>query len=141
MPDLPLLRAYLDSHVLFSASLSAHSDFLELWRLRGITLITSPYSIHEIARNIRFPGQRERFESLLAQTETVSDADVRFVPAYAAVVAKDQPILAAAIAASVDFLVTGDKNHFGHLYGTAVSGVTVLSPANFLLRHGDRRMR
>jgi predicted nucleic acid-binding protein len=53
-------------------------------------------------------------------------------------VEKDRPILAAAIAASVDYLITGDKSHFGHLYGTRVSGVYVISPADFLGQYEDR---
>ena len=53
-------------------------------------------------------------------------------------VEKDRPILAAAIAASADYLVTGDKSHFGHLYGTRVSGVCVFTPADFLALHEDR---
>ncbi len=39
---------------------------------------------------------------------------------------KDKPILAAAIAAGCAYLLTGDKRDFGHLYGKAVEGVTVI---------------
>ena len=81
---------------------------------------------------------RRRFERLLAQTHFVSDGDVRCIPADIVLVAKDRPILAAAISASVDYLVTGDRNHFGALYNGRVCGVWVVSPADFLAAHKDR---
>jgi predicted nucleic acid-binding protein len=138
VPELPFLRVYLDSNVLFSASRDRSSRFLGFWRLRDAAVITSQYVVGEVSRNITSFGHRERFESLLAQMEFVSDADVRLIPADIGMVAKDQPILAAAIAASVDYLATGDKKHFAHLYGTRVSGVMVINPADFLDLHEDR---
>ena len=42
---------------------------------------------------------------------------------------KDKPIIASAIHHRCDFLVTGDRTHLGPLYGKAVHGVTVVSPA------------
>ncbi len=41
---------------------------------------------------------------------------------------KDRPILAAAISLACDVLVTGDKTHFGALYGRSIAGVTIHSP-------------
>ena len=42
---------------------------------------------------------------------------------------KDRPILVAAINLDCRALVTGDRTHFGHLFGKAVQGVTIYSPA------------
>jgi predicted nucleic acid-binding protein len=39
--------------------------------------------------------------------------------------AKDAPILAAAIAIGAQTLVTGDEQHFGHLFGKTAGGVLV----------------
>jgi predicted nucleic acid-binding protein len=138
VPEFPPLRVYLDSNILFSASLYEDSDFLDFWRLRNITPVTSQYAIGEVFRNIRVPAHHLRFESLITRTEIVSDADIRFVPSHITLAAKDRPILAAAIAASVDYLATGDKNHFGLLYNSTVSGVHVLSPTDFHAIHKDR---
>jgi predicted nucleic acid-binding protein len=138
VPEVPLLRVFLDSNVLFSASRDLASRFLGFWRLRDTAIITSHYVVDEVSRNIKTADQRRRFEVLLAQTEFVSDADVRMIPADIGMVAKDQPILAAAIAASVDYLATADKKHFAHLYGTRVSGVLIMNPASFLDMHEDR---
>ena len=138
MPEFPALRVYLDSNVVFSASRDQRSRFLELWRLRDIAVVISQYVVGEVSRNIKSIGHNQRFESLLAQTQFVSDADVQLIPPNVALIAKDQPILAAAIAASVDYLITGDKSHFGHLYRTRVSGVYVIAPADFLDQYEDR---
>ena len=53
-------------------------------------------------------------------------------------VTKDRPILAAALAARADYLLTGDKRHFSHLYGLKLQGTIVSSPAAFLAQHMDR---
>lgn len=42
---------------------------------------------------------------------------------------KDQPVMAAAILGSCDALVTGDRTHFGPLFGTVFQGVALYSPA------------
>lgn len=41
---------------------------------------------------------------------------------------KDQPVLAAAIRYGCTALVTGDRMHFGSLYGQTIQGVTIHSP-------------
>ncbi|MBI5439062.1 MAG: hypothetical protein HY936_08995 [Nitrosomonadales bacterium] len=42
---------------------------------------------------------------------------------------KDRTVLAAAVRHHCDILVTGDRTHFGQLYGKTIRGVSVLSPA------------
>ena len=138
MPDRSHLRVYLDSNVLFSASYIASSPFRNFWKLAQVTPVTSLYAVGEVRRHIVLSAQRLRFDELIARTGMVSDTDLDFVPQGVRLVDKDRPILAAAIAASLDYLITGDKSHFGHLYGTHVSGVHVISPADFLALHEDR---
>jgi hypothetical protein len=42
--------------------------------------------------------------------------------------AKDRPVLAAAIPDACDARVTGDRSHFGSLYGRTIHGVAIHSP-------------
>jgi hypothetical protein len=42
--------------------------------------------------------------------------------------AKDRPVLSAAIRQRCSALVTGDRTHFGPLYGRTIHGVTIHSP-------------
>ena len=138
MPDLARLRAYIDSNVLFSASLKVDSDFLNLWRLREVVPVVSHYAIDEVVRNVASAAHNARLSMLLTRTQIVSDADVRLIPSHARLVLKDQPILAAAIAASVDYLITGDKAHFGHLYNKKIAHVYVINPSDFLALYEER---
>ena len=48
--------------------------------------------------------------------------------ARAALPEKDRPVLAAAIRLRCDALVTGDRTHFGKLYGVTIEGVAIHSP-------------
>jgi predicted nucleic acid-binding protein len=138
VPEFLPLTIFLDSNVLFSATYIATSPFLNFWKMVNVTPVTSPYAIAEVRRHIVLPGQQLRFDDLISRTRLVSDADEAFVPHHVRLVEKDRPILAAAIAASVDDLITGNKSHFTHLYSKRISHVYVISPADFLFHFGDR---
>jgi predicted nucleic acid-binding protein len=132
------ITVYLDSNVLFSASYDSISPFLKFWKLENVTPVTSPFAITEVIRHLERPAHSVRFDKLIARTRLVSDADSAFVPLSIRLAEKDRPILAAAIAASVDYLITGDKKHFSHLYFHKVSHVYIINPADFLDLHADR---
>lgn len=51
---------------------------------------------------------------------------------------KDRPVLASAIQGKCDVLLTGDRTHFGPLYGKKVEGVTIHSPAGLAQHLNDR---
>jgi predicted nucleic acid-binding protein len=138
VPEFPPLTIYLDSNVLFSATYIATSPFLNFWRLADVRPVTSLYAVDEVRRHIVQSAQGIRFDELMTRTRLVSDVDVRLIPSDVKVVSKDEPILAAAIAASVDYLITGDKTHFAHLYGKTASHVYVINPADFLDLYEDR---
>lgn len=44
----------------------------------------------------------------------------------------DVPVLAGALYADADLLVTGNRKHFGNLYGEKIGGCLVLPPAEAL---------
>jgi predicted nucleic acid-binding protein len=141
VPDpIVTITAYLDSNVLISASLAKDHKFLEFWRMHRVTPAASMYAIGEVRRNLWLPAQHLRFDQLLAKTQMVADANQRIIPDGIDLPPKDRPILAAAIAAKVHFLVTGDRKHFATLYGRRIAGVEVISPADFLDRNAYRLM-
>jgi predicted nucleic acid-binding protein len=49
---------------------------------------------------------------------------------------KDKPVLISALAAKSDVLLTLDKGDFGLLLGTAVYGMQVSTPRDFLIQAG-----
>ena len=121
------MRAFLDANILFSASLpkSQLAHFLE-----GLgdhaTLLSSAYACEEAERNLasKFPKGLPAFHRLSKDLELVPvglfDLGVRLA-------AKDQPILCGAVAGEAEYLLTGDKKDFGHLFGESVRGVTVVT--------------
>lgn len=71
----------------------------------------------------------ELVESMAIVSGLPSEASL---PARIDLAEKDVPILAAAIGANCTHLLTGDKQHFGALYGKSVGGVLVLTPADYV---------
>jgi predicted nucleic acid-binding protein len=99
--------------------------------MADVTPVTSSYPVTEVSRHIRLAAHRIRFDRLLSVTSLVRDVNPALVPQGIVLAEKDRPILAEAIAASVDYLITGDKHHFRHLYSVRVGHVVVISPADF----------
>jgi hypothetical protein len=99
--------------------------------MRQVSPVVSAYALIEVRRNL-LPHQEPPFYELLSKTQICADPDLPVLPAGITLVEKDRAILAAAIHARADFLITGDKRHFGHLYNRTVSGVRIVLPADFL---------
>lgn len=130
------LRLFLDANVLFSVAYGPTgraAGLLELADLGRCVLFTSPHALAEARRNIRLkrPESEKRLEDALDRVSTVEEAraqDVRRALDLELPL-KDAPILGAAMRSGVDCLVTGDAQHFGHLFGRVVGGVRVVTPA------------
>jgi len=135
------LRLFVDANVLFAAAYSPKGRSAALFALAGeglCSLASSRHAIDEAARNLalKAPDTMPAFERLLALLEVVPEADPRLV-AWAAdlgLPANDAPILAAAVASQLDLLVTGDRTHFGHMFGRTFGSVTVLPLGDALAR-------
>ena len=125
-------RVFLDANVLFSAAWLEGSGLARLWRVREATLITSRYALAEAERNLETEQQRSRLGILAAKVQLVDAAPAGALPAGVELVEKDAPILLAAIEAGATHLLTGDRRHFGDLYGKSIKGVKILSPAEYL---------
>ena len=135
------MRLFLDANVLFTAAHNPAEQSTALFTLaRGgcSELLTSPHAVEEADRNLRLkhPASVSWFEEMLrhltiqpeASRSDVSWAIEQGLPL------KDAPILAAAAATRADLLVTGDRAHFGHLFGQHLRGVEVVPPADALAR-------
>jgi uncharacterized protein len=135
------LRLFLDANVLFAAAYSPGGRSAALFALAGeelCSLSSSRHAIDEAARNlaIKVPERMPALVRLVALLDVVPEADWRLVAwsTDLGLPANDAPILAAAVAAEADLLVTGDRTHFGHLFGATVGRITVLAPGDALAR-------
>jgi predicted nucleic acid-binding protein len=141
------VRLFLGANVLFAAVHSPEGRSRALFELatgRHCSLLTSPHAVDEARRNLtlKSPSQADSLDDLLSVVEQVAEAGPRFV-AWAAshgLPPNDAPILAAAAAANADALVTGDRAHFGHLFGEKPGGVEILPLSDALARVLDARL-
>jgi predicted nucleic acid-binding protein len=135
------MRLFLDANVIFTAAhnpAGRSSALFELARYGVCVLSTSPHAAAEAQRNlqVKFPDTLQRLRALMSQMDLVSEAPAVDV-AWAieqGLPLKDAPVLAAALASGADVLVTGDRAHFGHLFGRKVGTRAVRTPADALAR-------
>jgi putative PIN family toxin of toxin-antitoxin system len=134
-------KAVLDSSVLVSAFLTPHGSVVRLLRepLRGrYELWLSEYILTETAevllskprlRNYAYGDTdvRDYIHWLLTVAEMVADLPKLRVVADDP---KDDPVVATAVAAQADYLVTGDRVHL--LPMGQYEGIRILSPREFL---------
>ena len=134
------MRIFLDANILFSAAKSdgAVRQLLRLTLDAGHECWIDPYVEAEARRNLEAKSPRSVavLERLLAGCHSAPFRPItpEIAQALVALPEKDRPVLAAAIRLGCDVLITGDKTHFGSLYGSRVRGVAVHSPATFLSR-------
>jgi predicted nucleic acid-binding protein len=127
------MRIFLDANILFSAAKSdgAVRQLLNLLRKAGHECCVDGYVTEEARRNLaaKAPGRLAELEALLARlrTEGAQHADAA-LEATLPLPEKDRPVLAAAIRHGCAALVTGDRSHFGALYGKTLHGVAIHSP-------------
>ncbi|HUF73498.1 MAG TPA: PIN domain-containing protein [Gammaproteobacteria bacterium] len=127
------MRIFLDANILFSAAKSngAVRQLLELLRDSGHTLCADDYVVAEARRNLELkaPDSGTALEDLLGQID-VAPFEASELPSDVAALLpeKDWPVLAAAIRRRCETLVTGDRTHFGALYGKTITGVSIHSP-------------
>ncbi len=135
------MRVFLDANVLFSAAKSSGAvrAFLTELKAGGHTLVADGYVAGEARRNLdaKFPAAMEDFEKVMDDVEASAKASsppgADLAPGLPE---KDRPVLAAAIQHRCHILLTGDKAHFGPLYGQTIEGVEIHSPASFANKLG-----
>lgn len=128
------MKVFLDANVLFSASLPAQGTaqaLLFVAQTTGASCVTSDYAFAEAQRNLlaKAPHALPTFERVAGLMVRVPEPAAAYVEAArkARVVAKDAPVLGAALQCRADVFATGDVRHFGPLFGERVEGVLVLS--------------
>lgn len=111
--------------------------FLVQQKSSGHVLVADGYVVGEARRNLeaKFPTAMKDFEDLMKQVEA-STGICGSLPAgiVPELPEKDRPVLAAPIHHQCEILLTGDKTHFGPLYGRTVEGVEIHSPASFAIK-------
>jgi predicted nucleic acid-binding protein len=129
------MRVFLDANVLFSAAyMDAGSPraLFDVARAGAGDLVSSAYAIEEARRNLlmKRAAKASDLEALVKGVVVVPEPSAPLVD-WATTLGlpdKDAPILAAAVEAHCQLLVTGDLTHFGHLFGKRHRGVVVLRP-------------
>lgn len=126
------MRIFLDANILFSAAKSpgAIRELLSRAEAAGHVLCAEGYVVAEARRNLeaKAAASLDAFEALLGHVEISPFAATSLAVAAGLLPEKDQPVLAAAVALRCDVLVTGDRTHFGALYGTVILGTAIHSP-------------
>ena len=125
-------RVFLDANILVSAAWRTDNGLLALWKLTDVELLTSAYAIVEADTNVRTAEQRTRLHRLVQSVEIVDEPQGRTLSEGVRLPAKDMPILLAAIESGANYLLTGDKDHFGGYFDKTIHGVLILRPAAFL---------
>jgi hypothetical protein len=132
------MRVFADANVLFSSADPASATRVLLDVLfTHATVVVNEHVWEEARRNITMkrPGLASRLEELKSNLHFSSEMEP---VADCHLPDDDQPVLGGAVAARCSHLWTGDKRHFGHLYGKIVRGTRVV-PATVLADELDRK--
>jgi predicted nucleic acid-binding protein len=127
------MRIFLDANILSSAAKSngAIRTLLGLLAEAGHECHADTFVVEEARRNLalKAPAGLPVLDRLL---DRIHVAQVTANPSESDVVRplpeKDRPVLAAAVQLNCEVLVTGDRKHFGALYGKTLGGVKIHSP-------------
>ena len=142
-----MIRVFFDANVIIAASASSKGAARVITRLakkRGdIAVSATEYAWDEAERNLQqhkpevldvFYGLKDSIGILPEPSEGLVAHVAASLPRKKRLPDKDLPILAGAIFANADWLVTHDEDHFGPLYDETFMGVEILKPGTALSR-------
>jgi predicted nucleic acid-binding protein len=111
-------KAFVDASVLFAAVSSAKGyarDLLMVSLDHDLTLVVSSFVIEEVTRNLekKAPAKAHLFTAMqqLVGFETVDPSAEQIKTAAEYTALKDAPVVAAALLAECEYLVTYDRKH------------------------------
>ena len=127
------MRIFLDANILFSAAKTdgAVRRLLALVAEAGHECHADTYVVEEARRNLalKSPDNLPDLDRLVRRIQVAQvRPDVAEAAAAHSLPEKDRPVLAAAMQLGCQVLVTGDRTHFGPLYGKTIGGVKIHSP-------------
>ena len=139
MAEKDKTRVFLDSNVILSGLYSGDGPpgaILEQAVEGGFVPVISRQVLDEVVRTIaaKLPAALPVLHTLLLSMplEVCDDPDPSAVKAWAKITgADDAPIAAAASAAEVDFLVSGDSHFLAARDAAAKKGLRIVSPSGF----------
>ena len=121
------MRVFLDANILFSAAMpdSLTRELLDVV-LRHAKAITNQHAWEEARRNIEHkrPHLAGAFNALKPRIKFTDEFKEIIKPVLPD---KDRPIIGGAVGSRCTHLWTGDKRHFGSLYGHTVQSVKIVS--------------
>ena len=136
------VKVFLDSNVIISGLISdkaAPRLILDLlcYELPFMQAATGQYNLEEIVRTItrKLPAARPVFHDFMSRLrfEIIPLPERKKLEKYRGVIAdEDLPVLVSAIVCGADYLVTGDKKHFGGLRGRKDIALKICSPSEFV---------
>jgi predicted nucleic acid-binding protein len=135
-------RIFLDANILFSIAYGS-PGLNRLWELaqkKGCVLFASHYVVEEAKRNLLSSEQLRNLEAFLSMAQLVPDIDPN-IPCPIELPEKDRPVLLAAISIKADYLLTGDRMHFGKYFGETVRGIRICPPRDYLIAAEQRRTK
>jgi len=135
-------RIFLDANILFSIAYGS-PGLNRLWELahkKRCELFASNYVVEEARRNLWNPEQLRKLDAFLSTVHLVPDVDPS-IPCPIQLPEKDWPVLLAAMSVKANYLLTGDRIHFGKYFGQAVRGIKICLPRNYLLVAQQRKTK
>ena len=129
------MRIFLDANILFSAARAdgAIRRLLVLLDKAKHTCWVDGFVIEEARRNLaaKSPSGLPELDTLIERLHRIPTQPRNFdLEAMLPLPEKDRPVLAAAIQSKCHALVTGDRTHFGALFGKSLHGVAIYSPGS-----------
>jgi predicted nucleic acid-binding protein len=129
------LKLFLDANVVFAAAHREEGRAQELIALAvatGCIVVTSRHALAEARRNLEIKSRdfEARLAAILERVALVGEAPSTIFEwaRSEGLPVQDASVLAAAVHARSDLLVTGDLRDFGRFYGRSLRGVQVVAP-------------